>query len=446
MPYIYPKIFKYKRYPHLDNRIHWRLIKSEVENPDYIIHHAFYPFIHYKKRMRKYPKKYLSKDHPEQTDRDAPKERDIMYSSHIDRYIYEYYSYQINKRYNDHAKRTGINRCAVAYRNNHHGKNNIHYAKETFDFIRKLGSAFVIIGDFTKYFDNIDHVFLKQQLSKLLSVDRLPDDYYAVFRSITKYSWLELDDILEYKGLDKKGLNGLDRIFTPEEFRLFKRDHLQTNKGGYGIPQGSAISATLSNVYLMDFDRKINDYVSGHAGFYRRYCDDFIIVLPLCDKQQNQSSINFVFRVQKEIKGLELQPEKTQVYEYDSQHITNCNKSYLPDIDNSKNLISYLGFTFDGRTVTIRSKTIAKYYERMYRKIDNITKNHRRSPSGKIIPLRNLYRLYSYKGKYEERNNKKHGNFLSYVDRAIKVFGTNEEIDRGTKRAWSKMQKRLKRQ
>lgn len=445
MPHVYPKIFKYKRYPHIDNRVHWQEVRSQIEKPDYIIHHAFYPFIHYKKRMRKFPKKFLSPDHPEQTDRDAPKERDIMYSAHIDRYIYEYYSYQINKRYNDYASQTGINRCAVAYRNNHPGKSNIHYAKEAFDFIRKAGSSFIVIGDFTKYFDNIDHDHLKHQLCKLLSVDRLPEDYYAVFRSITKYSWLELDEIQEFKGLDKKSFNKLDRIFSPEEFRLFKKDHLKTNRNRFGIPQGSAVSATLSNVYLMDFDKIINDYATSHAGFYRRYCDDFIIVLPLRDKQSNQRAIDFIFHTQDSIKGLELQAEKTQVFEYDSQTINNCNESYLPDTSNSKNLISYLGFTFDGQTVTIRSKTIAKYYERMYRKIDNITKNNRLSPSGKRIPLRNLYRLYSYKGKHAERRNKKQENFLSYVDRAKKVFGTDEDIDRGTKRAWSKMQKRLKR-
>ena len=157
--------------------------------------------------------------------------------------------------------------CAVAYRNNHHGKSNIHYAKEAFDFIRKVGSAFIVIGDFTKYFDKIDHGYLKQQLCNLLSTDKLSNDYYAVFRSITKYSWLELDEIQEFKGLDKKGLNGLERIFTPEEFRLFKKMHLKTNKSGCGIPQGSAISATLSNVYLMDFDKSINNYVTSHAGF-----------------------------------------------------------------------------------------------------------------------------------------------------------------------------------
>ena len=55
-------------------------------------------------------------------------------------------------------------------------------------------------------------------------------------------------------------------------------------------------------------------------------------------------------------------------------------------------------------------------------------------------------KISDIKGKYVDRNNRKQGNFLSYVDRAMKVFGEQEDIDRGTKRAWSKMQKRLKRQ
>ncbi len=86
---------------------------------------------------------------------------------------------------------------------------------------------------------------------------------------------------------------------------------------------------------------------------------------------------------------------------------------------------------------------IAKYYERMYHKIDGITKHDRVSPTGKVIPLRKLYTLYSYKGTRRKKGSR--GNFLSYVARAKTVFGASEEIDRGTRHAWAYMQKRLKR-
>ena len=97
MSYIYQKVYKYKRYPHFDNKVHWRTVKGNVETPEYIIHHAFFPFIHYEQKMTKFPKKFIEKK-TEGSKRDDPKTRQIMYSSHIDRYIYEYYSFLINKK------------------------------------------------------------------------------------------------------------------------------------------------------------------------------------------------------------------------------------------------------------------------------------------------------------------------------------------------------------
>jgi len=31
MSYIYQKVYKYKRYPHFDNKVHWRTVKGNVE-------------------------------------------------------------------------------------------------------------------------------------------------------------------------------------------------------------------------------------------------------------------------------------------------------------------------------------------------------------------------------------------------------------------------------
>ena len=133
----------------------------------------------------------------------------------------------------------------------------------------------------------------------------MPEDYYAVFRSITKHSWFELDEIRKYKGLERKEFNKLERIFTPEEFRAFKKGRIHTNTNGYGIPQGSAISATFSNIYLIDFDKQINDYVTSRGGLYRRYCDDFIIVMPWMADQSNKESLHFIFQAIKCIPRLE---------------------------------------------------------------------------------------------------------------------------------------------
>ncbi len=436
------KIFKYKQYPHFDEKIHWKCVVGKIENSEFIKSHAFYPFIRYCQVMQKYPKKYICGDSQK---RDDPKTRTIMYSSHIDRYIYEYYAHLINTKYNNKVKEIGVNKCAVAYRTNLR-KSNINFAKETFYFIRDCNDALVIIGDFTKYFDFIDHKCLKQQLCSLLGEQKLPDDYYAVFRSVTKFSYLELDEILKYKNMTKSEFNQLGRIFSPVELRNYKKGRILHNKNTYGIPQGSAISACLSNVYLLEFDKQLNDFATGCSGLYRRYCDDFIIVLPYSE-MLNQANIQKVYSVIKSVPNLNLQPEKTQLYRYSSSIITSINEKYLPNVANGKNSISYLGFTFDGTRIRIRAKTITKFYQRMYKKIDNITCHNGISKSGKVIPKTHLFRLYSYKGQkgfYKNRSKRKvNGNFLDYVDRADRVFENKEAIKIDTQHAWEKLNYRF---
>ena len=41
------------------------------------------------------------------------------------------------------------------------------------------------------------------------------------------------------------------------------------------------MSAVLSNVLLLEFDREVNDWVTELGGLYRRYCDDVMVVIPL---------------------------------------------------------------------------------------------------------------------------------------------------------------------
>jgi len=44
----------------------------------------------------------------------------------------------------------------------------------------------------------------------------------------------------------------------------------------YGIPQGSALSALLSNIYLVDFDEYMFKLGQTIGFIYRRYCDDIL--------------------------------------------------------------------------------------------------------------------------------------------------------------------------
>lgn len=63
-----------------------------------------------------------------------------------------------------------------------------------------------MIGDFTHFFDNRDHDYLKRQWCSLLKSDRLPDDHYSVFKNVTAYSKWELKDLLILNGFAMTGL------------------------------------------------------------------------------------------------------------------------------------------------------------------------------------------------------------------------------------------------
>src|SRR6185312_4403266 len=58
----------------------------------------------------------------------------------------------------------------------------------------------------------------------------------------------------------------------------------------YGIPQGLAISALLSNVYLIDYDQMMSKKAKDEGFYYRRYCDDILIV---CDIGRGQELQQF---------------------------------------------------------------------------------------------------------------------------------------------------------
>ena len=421
-------------YAHFDLRMDIGQQKEYILSADKIAAHSFYPFIHYKKDMTKYKSGVGKK----------PKERDICYAAHIDRCIYQYYSFVLNELYNKRLKRDNISNVPVAYRTDLH-KNNIHFAKRAFDFIKSSASAHIMIGDFTKFFDMLDHNYLKRQWCSLLEVERLPKDHFAVFKNITQFSMFELTDILRLNGLDdsiggRRALNKQQRALTKEQFRSNK-SLVKKNPNPWGIPQGSPISGLLANLYMLEIDKQIYDFVSAVGGLYMRYSDDFIIVLPRKKNQDSEVILKQILTMFNAISGITLQVDKTQYFSYEHEVVSNIGATIDPTCDCSNNVINFLGFSFDGKNVRIRSKTNSKYYYRMYRKARFISKCDGYTSKGTHISERNLYE------KYYERGIKK-GNYLSYVRRAQKEFGSEqyESIGRDTKNHMRKIAKAKKSQ
>lgn len=394
-----------KSYAHFDLRVSLSMpsIRKYVMDRAKIVTHSFYPFIHFEKKNSRYGKK-------------GPKKpRELYYCSHLDRCVYQRYAFLLNYQYNILAYENNIDDVAIAYRDNL-GKNNIDFAKDAFDAIRNFPQCFILVGDFTNFFDNLEHQYLKKMMCEVLGVERLPQDYFSVFKNITRFSSWGWKDIvkaagenIEERGVRKK-INSKDTVLTKEQFQKSKKD-IKKNVSGVGVPQGSPISAVLSNIYMIEFDKYIKRYVASKSGIYMRYSDDFIIVLPYERDAEIADFTSYIFSYVESMKGLiDLQKEKTSCYTYKNEVV------YEGDQPSS---INYLGFLFDGKNIRIRPRAITKYYYRMRRKAHTIGRSNWTSTKGKHISAKELYSIYS-------RNDEKQ-TFIDYARKAKGVLKLNDQ-------------------
>lgn len=394
-----------KPYAHFDLRVSLSMpsIRKYVMDRSKIVTHSFYPFIHFEKKNSRYGKK-------------GPKKpRELYYCSHLDRCVYQRYAFLLNYQYNIWACENNIDDVAIAYRDNL-GKNNIDFAKDAFDAIRSFPQCFILVGDFTNFFDNLEHQYLKKMMCEVLGVERLPQDYFSIFKNITRFSSWDWKDIvkaagenIEERGIRKK-INSKDTVLNKEQFQKCKKD-IKKNVSGVGVPQGSPISAVLSNIYMIEFDKDIKRYVASKGGIYMRYSDDFIIVLPYERDTEIADFTSYIFSYVESMKGLvDLQKEKTSCYTYKNEVV------YEGDRPSS---INYLGFLFDGKSIRIRPRAITKYYYRMRRKAHTIGRSNWTSSKGRHISAKELYSIYS-------RNDEKQ-TFIDYAKKAKGILKLNDQ-------------------
>lgn len=303
-----------KSYAHFDYRTSVNRCIKKISDPNFVSSYAFYPLIERPMRRIKEIDGVFKND-----------PRPIRYSAHLDRCIYKYYSACLNLMYNDLANRLNIDDASIAYRTNKNGMSNCEFAALAFNKIRNLSSCYVYAGDFKKFFETLNHAYLKLQFKQLFSDSTIPLNYYKVLKSATQYSYWPIKDLLEYHGLpcsDKRipysslrKLNQKNRVLEPSEFRRLVKDKVilpYIKEGEKGVPQGLPVSGVLANIHMLDFDKEINEIATSFNGLYMRYSDDFIIIIP------NEDDFRFAYdavnRALNKIPDLIIHPDKTSFY------------------------------------------------------------------------------------------------------------------------------------
>ena len=439
------KDFKPKRYQHFDHRFDFPKRKEEirrlVSDPALLASHPFLPLL---KVIIKTPRyRYNDKKGKMAL---GIKPRPISFAGHFDTYLYAYYAHALNEVYQQYIRDAGFDQAVLAYRSDLDGQCNVQFSREAFQEIKDRGECVAIALDIKGYFDHIDHKLLKEKWCKVLEVDELPIDQYALWRSLTKYSYVNKVAFLKHFKIDihqgtrrptlldyiEKG-SFLDKFDTLRGVNLVARNqmHEETPEGRkrfYGIPQGSAISALLSNIYLIDYDEMISEKAKAEGFYYRRYCDDILIV---CDSNRAEELQEFALKAI-EAYHVQIQSKKTELIAFHPNSkgkirafnlrrlLDDCPGDLTADSEERyyKNL-QYLGFEFNGQTSFIRTGSISRYAWKMHGRITKtVYMAYSPRAKGHKIFLQQLYHRYSHLGQR---------NFPRYAYNSAKPYYVNSK-------------------
>lgn len=398
-----PPWFRPRNYLHFDHRVGLKKAEALVKEPSRVASHAFYPLINYTihtPKIRRDPvtKKIIRTD----------KERLIQYAAHLDAHIFAYYNETLGQAYEKELRRRHLASVVLAFRRL--GKSNIDFAKLAFDEVRRLGDCVAFAFDITKFFDRINHAILKRMWGLVLDTERLPPDHFAIFQALTRFASVERSDLFAVLGISPHNPgSGRFRLCNASQFRDVVRHNklVVTNWHPFGIPQGTPISALLSNIYLLELDSALSAEARIRGGQYLRYCDDILLIVPT----GHEAGLEVLVASQLRSLSLDVNPSKTEVSRFANAGLR---------LSASRPL-QYLGFLFDGERIILRSAALAKFSGRLNKgvwlaKATAKSRNLQRQQLGlppKPLYKRKLYRQYSHLGKR---------NFVSYGLNAARIL------------------------
>lgn len=234
--------FKDRGYPHFSNktpRSKRIKIKHYVSDQNKVSRHSFLPLIFKEIKQRRYKESNfeneIKRSHKKLKDGriiSNVKIRKILYATHIDAHIYSYYAQEIlTPKYEEYINKSPLLSGAItAYRqirsdDNLKFKNNVHFAKDVFEEIRRRENCVSLVLDIENFFPTLNHQMLKLAWAKILKKKTLPKDHFNVFKSATRFSYVKLNDLKTKKGhFDEKELSKHKKTGTHTFFE--KIEHL----------------------------------------------------------------------------------------------------------------------------------------------------------------------------------------------------------------------------
>jgi len=176
-------------------------------------------------------------------------------------------------------------------------------------------------------------------------------------------------------------------------------------------------------IYMTNFDVWANQEVKKVGGKYFRYCDDMLFIVPRSHKNR------IAGLVRKRIKGLriDINTEKTEIRDF----------RLIDGVITADKPLQYLGFTYDGQRILIRSAALARYSEKVKRgvKLAKATMRKRnklkisRGEESKVLFRKKIYEQYSHLGKR---------NFIRYGLRSAKIM-KSKDMRKQLKPLWDRL-------
>lgn len=433
-------------YAHFDRAPRPETALRVATSPSLVARHSFWPLLAYQQIQPRYARDPSTGKRK----RIDPKVREIRYAAHMDSHIYGYYAKNLGELLEAHYA-SPFGESVLAYRRFTPSRTNATFAFECFERIEDYGECDVIGLDVHDFFGSLLHSRLKAEWGWLLGeAGGLPADHWAVYKSVTSYAYIERDTLRVVLGreIPRRRQDANTRVCAPQEFRERVRPHVATNPLARGIPQGTAISAALANLYMLRCDRSLYASLAEHHALYRRYSDDILVICPPGSgprvERLVQETLSSV--------GLAINEKKTLrvAFRRNATGIKGCVLTEDGVANEHVNRpLQYLGLQWDGGPIRIRPGTMAGYIARMVRAVHGAEAAADKRKMTRLY-RRRLYRRFSHLGRskriFGERrpSARRERNFCNYAALAARETGS-KAIKRQVGRLWSRLEREIAR-